>query len=103
MRKFAMALVAASMMVPAATIPTAPAMARKHYSDDGYYHGKTWKGKDGRSYCRRKNGTTGLLVGGGAGALLGSAVGGTGATIVGAAAGALLGREADKSRGFKCK
>ncbi len=102
MRKIALAFVAASMMAPAATIPTAPAFARDHRASNSHYEGKTWRGKDGRTYCRRKNGTTGLLIGGGAGALAGSAVGGTAATIVGAVGGALLGREIDKSRGFKC-
>ena len=101
MRKITMALCAAAMTMPAA-VP-APAFA---FDRDGY-HGKTWKGRDGRTYCRRKNGTTGLLIGGAAGALIGRSIDGgnnraTG-TILGAAAGALLGREADKSRGFRCR
>ena len=32
---------------------------------------KEWRGKDGRLYCRRTDGSTGLIIGGVAGALLG--------------------------------
>ena len=56
-----------------------------------------WRGDDGRYYCQRSNGTTGLIVGGAAGALAGRAIDTHGdratGTILGAAAGALLGRE----------
>ncbi len=59
-----------------------------------------WQGEDGRYYCRRGNGTTGLLVGAALGALLGRAVDTDGdrvvGTILGAAAGALVGREIDR-------
>jgi len=99
MRKFTAALVAASLAMPIAM--PAPAQAQ------GYYKGKTWRDSQGRLRCRRKNGTTGLIVGGAAGALAGRAIDGgrnkTTGTIVGAAAGALLGREIDKSRGFRCR
>lgn len=67
--------------------------------NDGY-SGRTWRGRDGRYYCRKKNGTTGMIVGGAAGALIGREVGGrnrTLGTIVGAAGGALLGREIQRS------
>lgn len=61
-----------------------------------------WRGDDGRYYCRRGNGTTGLLVGGALGALLGRSVDTRGdrapGTILGAAAGALLGREVERGR-----
>jgi hypothetical protein len=100
MRKVALALAAASMTLPVAFVP-APASAQ------GYYQGKTWRDSQGRTRCRRKNGTTGLLVGGAAGALAGRAIDSNGSratgTILGAAAGALLGREIDKSRGFRCR
>jgi hypothetical protein len=59
-----------------------------------------WRGEDGRYYCKRRNGTTGLLVGAALGALLGRAVDTRGeratGTILGAAAGALIGREIDR-------
>ncbi len=74
---------------------------------DDYYGGPVWRGRDGRYYCRRDNGTTGLLIGGAVGGLIGNEVAGRGdkllGTILGAAGGALLGREIDKSRGFKCR
>lgn len=102
MRKMMFALAAASMTASPMVIAVAPAHAQ-----DGYYHGKTWRGKDGRTYCRKKNGTTGLLIGAAGGALVGRAVDSHGSratgTILGAAAGALLGREVEKSRGFKCR
>lgn len=60
-----------------------------------------WRGDDGRYYCRRSNGTTGILVGAVAGALLGRSIDRYGdrstGTILGAAAGALLGREVERS------
>jgi hypothetical protein len=59
-----------------------------------------WQGEDGRYYCRRSNGTTGLLVGAALGALLGRAVDTRGeratGTILGALGGALIGREIDR-------
>ncbi len=82
---------------------------RNGYRDarNDYYQGPTWRGNDGRYRCRRDNGTTGLLIGGATGALIGNEVAGRGdkliGTIIGAAGGALLGREIDKSRGFKCR
>ena len=39
---------------------------------------RVWRGNDGRYYCKRDNGTTGLLVGAGVGALLGHEVAGSG-------------------------
>jgi hypothetical protein len=99
MRKFALAAAAATMTLPVAM--PAPAEAQ------GYYQGKTWRDSQGRVRCRRQNGTTGLLIGGAAGAIAGRAIDGgrnrTVGTIAGAAAGALIGREIDKSRGFRCR
>jgi len=64
-----------------------------------------WRGNDGQVYCRKRNGTTGLIIGGAAGALLGREIDGgrdrTLGTILGAAAGALLGREVD-GHGTRC-
>ena len=63
--------------------------------------GGTWQGEDGRAYCRRSDGTTGLVVGGGAGALVGRGNDGgrrrgTG-PIIGAIAGALIGTAVERS------
>lgn len=91
MRKMMFALSAAALAVPVATIPTTPAEAQY----------REWRGRDGRTYCRKPNGTTGLIVGGAVGALAGRAIDGgrnrTLGTIAGAAGGALLGREVQRS------
>ncbi|QYJ08231.1 glycine zipper 2TM domain-containing protein [Qipengyuania flava] len=82
--------------------------ARPYYMGYDRYYGqpvradtRIWRGNDGRYYCRRDNGTTGLLVGAGVGALLGHEVAGRGdrtlGAILGGAAGALLGRTIDRS------
>ena len=94
MRNMVLAIAAAAVTMPA--FPTA-ALAR-----DGYYHGKVWRDSNGRLRCKRSNGTTGLIVGGAGGALLGRAIDthcerATG-TILGAAAGALVGRSIDSNR-----
>jgi hypothetical protein len=107
MRKLILAAAALSATAP---VLTAPAAAQRYdrggydryYDRQGYYQGPTWRGQDGRMYCRRSNGTTGLIVGGAAGALIGRAIDTRGerttGTILGAAAGALLGREVQKGR-----
>ena len=101
MRKVSLAIAAATMTLPVAM--PAPAFA----AQDGYYQGKTWRDSQGRTRCRKRNGTVGLIVGGAAGALVGRAIDNRGSratgTILGAAAGALLGREVQKSRGFRCR
>ncbi|WP_414900674.1 glycine zipper 2TM domain-containing protein [Sphingomonas flavalba] len=67
---------------------------------------RVYRGQDGRYYCRRNDGTTGLIVGGIAGGVLGNIIAPGGSetlgTILGAAGGALAGREIDKS-GVRCK
>lgn len=74
---------------------------RRGYGRDDYRYRSSWRGRDGRYYCKKENGTTGLLIGGAAGALLGREIDGgrdrTAGTVIGAAAGALLGREVDRS------
>ena len=96
-----------------ALLAAAPAQARdRTYDERGRYieprqvsSGEVWQGRDGRYYCRRGNGTTGLVIGAAGGALLGREIDGgrnraTG-TILGAAAGALLGREVQRS--MRCR
>jgi len=62
---------------------------------------RVYRGQDGRYYCRRNDGTTGLIVGGVAGGALGAAIapGGSGllGALIGGAAGALGGKAIDKS------
>ena len=69
---------------------------RNYDSQRAYRGAQTWRGDDGRYYCRKSNGTTGLIVGAAAGALLGRAVDGgynhTTGTILGGVVGALLGK-----------
>lgn len=100
-------------------LTAAPAMAddddrrwRGDYDRHGRYYEPrrvssrdVWRGRDGRYYCRRGNGTTGLVIGAAGGALLGREIDGgrnraTG-TILGAAAGALIGREVQRS--MRCR
>ena len=97
MRKAILTLAAVSLAVPVSmAFPTDGAQARKHYRY------KEWSGRDGRTYCRKSNGTTGLIVGGVGGALLGRTIDTEGdratGTILGAAGGALLGKEIDSKR-----
>ena len=93
MRKILIAVSAVTL-----TVPALPSVA----SAQGYYNGPTWQGRDGRIYCRRSNGTTGLIVGGAGGALVGRALDGgrsrTTGTVLGAAVGALIGREVQRGR-----
>lgn len=61
---------------------------------------RMWRGDDGRYYCRRDNGTTGLVIGAVVGGLIGNEVAGRGdktlGAILGAAGGGLLGRAIDR-------
>ena len=90
------------------------AQRQRVYDDRGYYveprrvsrDDRVWRGRDGRYYCERDNGTTGLIIGAAGGALLGREIDGgrdrTLGTVLGAAAGALLGREIDRG-GARCR
>jgi len=79
---------------------------RAYYDEPVYRDTRTWRGQDGRYYCRKKNGTTGLIIGGAAGALIGRSMDRgydrTLGTVLGAAGGALLGREIDRN-GSRCR
>lgn len=75
---------------------------RGYYDEPVYRNTRVWRGDDGRAYCRHNDGTTGLLIGGAAGALLGREVAGrhgdrTLGAILGAAGGALVGRSIDRN------
>jgi Glycine zipper 2TM domain len=94
MRKLMLTLGAATMAVSTMVLPVSSAEARKHYY-------KTYRGKNGRTYCTRSGGTTGAVVGGVGGALIGNSVAGRGdkllGTVIGGAAGALGGRAIDRA------
>lgn len=69
---------------------------------------RIYRGQDNRYYCRREDGTTGLIIGGLAGGLLGNTIAPGGSktlgTILGGGAGALLGRSIDRSdRNVSCR
>jgi uncharacterized protein YcfJ len=78
------------------------------YDPRQYRPGDVYRGDGepvGDGYCRRPDGTTGTIIGGGAGALIGRGIDtrgrrGTG-TILGALAGALIGRAIE--RGQSCR
>ena len=83
--------------------------ADRYYRSGSYYadrnltrYDRMYRGQDGRYYCRRSDGTTGLIVGAGLGALLGNQINVGGSTtvntIIGGAAGALLGRAIDRGQ-----
>lgn len=67
---------------------------------------RIYRGHDNRYYCRRNDGTTGLIVGAAVGGLLGNSLkggsSGLAATLIGAGAGGLLGREIDRG-GVSCR
>lgn len=81
---------------------------RRHYRNSRHsYSGdrvdrrtRVWK-RDGRYYCQKENGTTGMLIGGAVGALAGHEIAGSGdrtlGALLGAAGGGLLGRAIDLS------
>lgn len=83
----------------------------RYYRADRYYRSgyapirvtratRIYRGYDDRYYCRRSDGTTGLIVGAALGGLLGSQIdqgrSNTAGVLIGAGAGALLGREIDR-------
>lgn len=98
--------------------PWAPAHGRRAkdaiYDDYGRYYeprrltraDRIWRGRDGRYYCRRENGTTGLIVGAAVGALLGRELDRgrerTVGTILGAVGGGLIGRAIDRGE-LRCR
>jgi hypothetical protein len=56
-----------------------------------------YRGGDGRNYCRRSDGSTGLVVGGLAGGAIGAGIGGSAlSTLLGAAGGAVIGSSIDR-------
>lgn len=117
MRSIILALSAASLVIPATmALPLSGAVAQdRRYNDDDRryddnhrgrdsrrrYEARVYKGRDGRTYCRHSDGTTGLIVGGVGGALLGNSVAGRGdktlGTVLGGVAGAFGGRAIDRA------
>ena len=136
MKKVLIAFTALAVAAPVA-IPT-PAAAQRHHRERDYrwqgdHDNRHWnpsdhykarskrherrmtrndriyRGRDGRYYCKRDDGTTGLVIGAVAGGVLGNLfgdqlIGGgdTLGTLLGAGGGALLGRELDRGD-IKCR
>jgi len=82
--------------------------AARYYRDDPRYQERrlsaddqVYRGSDGRYYCKRSDGTTGLIIGAAAGGILGNVIDGgrhrTGGTLIGGALGALLGRSVEQN------
>ena len=63
---------------------------------------RVYRGSDGRYYCRRTDGTTGLIVGGAVGGIFGNAIAPRGSrtlgSILGIVGGAALGNSIDRNR-----
>lgn len=88
--------------------------AGRYYREDRRYrerrlsrNDRVYRGQDGRYYCRRSDGTTGLIVGGVAGGLLGNIIAPGGSetlgTVLGAAGGALAGRAIERDQKVRCR
>lgn len=124
MKRIIAAALFAAVAMPVATAyadppPWAPAHGKRAkdraiYDSDGRYYeprrlsgdDRIWRSRDGQYHCRRDNGTTGLIIGGAVGALVGRELDGgrdrTVGTIAGAAGGALLGRAIDRGE-LRCR
>ncbi|WP_298191260.1 glycine zipper 2TM domain-containing protein [Novosphingobium sp.] len=89
--------------------------ADRYYREDrGRYHerqmgnnDRIYRGQDGRYYCRRSDGTTGLVVGAVAGGALGNVIAPGNSellgTVLGAVLGGVAGREIDRRRDVRCR
>jgi hypothetical protein len=83
--------------------------AENFYVNDGRYrprylgaNDQIWRGYDNRYYCRRSDGTTGLIIGGLAGGTLGNVLAPGGSkvlgSIIGGTLGAVVGSSIDRNR-----
>ena len=87
--------------------------ADQYYRDGRYYRerrlssrDRIYRGNDGRYYCRRSDGTTGLIIGAGLGALIGNSLDGGRSsllgTLIGAGVGGAIGREVERGN-VRCR
>jgi hypothetical protein len=125
MKKYIVGAMLAALMASPCVVPTAAVAAPHNYRWDGdrnngwdpsrHYHkghyrerrlgrnDRIYRGGDGRYYCRRSDGTTGLVIGAIAGGLLGNAIGGNAlSTLLGAGGGAALGSSIDRGN-VRCR
>ena len=88
--------------------------ASRYYRDDPRYserrlgsNDQVYRGSDGRYYCKRSDGTTGLILGAAGGGILGNVIDGghnrVGGTLIGGALGALLGKSIDQNSDVRCR
>ncbi len=81
----------------------------RYYRDDPRYQervlasdDRVYRGNDGRYYCKRSDGTTGLIIGAAGGGILGNVIDGgrsrTVGTLIGAALGGLAGRSVERNQ-----
>lgn len=88
--------------------------AARYYRDDPRYverrlgpSDEVYRGSDGRYYCKRSDGTTGLIIGGIGGAALGNVIDGgrdrVAGTLIGGALGALIGKSVDQNSDVRCR
>jgi hypothetical protein len=105
-----LAVTVAALALPGTALadppPWAPAHGRRAKEERREEHYRpiradehVWRGEDGHYHCRRSDGTTGLVIGAAAGALVGNQLASgdrTLGTVLGAAGGGLLGRQIDR-------
>ena len=96
----------ATPMAPALADPPPWAPAHGKRAKEGNYgrvlsqNDRIWRDDEGRYRCKRSDGTTGLIIGAGVGALAGRAIDTRGdrtlGTVLGAVGGGLLGRSIER-------
>ena len=89
--------------------------ASRYYRDGPQYqervlssNDQVYRGSDGRYYCKRSDGTTGLIIGGAGGGIVGNVIDGgrnrIAGTLIGGALGAILGKKVDQSNSeYRCR
>lgn len=88
--------------------------ANRYYKNDRRYRerqlrdsDRVYRGRDDKYYCRRSDGTTGLIIGGVAGGVLGNVIAPGGSetlgTVLGALGGAVAGRAIDRGEKVRCR
>lgn len=114
MRSITIGLVAATTLLAGCVSDGQYGNGNPYYADQYYRDGpnyqerrlgrndRVYRGRDDRYYCRRNDGTTGLIVGGVAGGALGNIIAPGGSktlgTLLGAAGGALIGNSVEKNQ-----